>query len=95
MDQARVTGMELADRYLRNAIVFRVIGGISIVEGLLLSIWIGMGDNAGSGLWLWWTLGQFVFGAVCFWFDRHYRKRAAEAIANPGVRPESDQRHAA
>ena len=95
MNQVRVTGMDLADRYLRNAIVFRVIGGISIVEGLLLSIWIGMGDNAGSKLWLWWAPGQFVCGAVCFWFDRYYRRRAAEAIANPGVPSESDQRRAA
>jgi len=83
MDIVELTAGERNDRYNRAAIVLRTLGWLSIVWGIGISIFIGMGEKAGSQLWLWWTLGQFVFGAVCLGVASHLKHREAQLAGRP------------
>jgi hypothetical protein len=77
MDLVRVTAGDGDNKYLRAALVLRTLGWISIIWGFGISIWIWMGEKAGSQLWLWWTLGQLAFGVICLGVAGHLQTRAA------------------
>jgi hypothetical protein len=46
----------------------------------MISIWIWMGLKAGSDLWLYWAIGQFVVGAICLAVAGRLQKRAAQVV---------------
>ncbi|HWR17819.1 MAG TPA: hypothetical protein VN577_23520 [Terriglobales bacterium] len=77
MDVVRITAGDSTSKFQRAALVLRTIGWLSIVWGCMISIWIWMGEKAGSQLWLWWTLGQFAFGGICLGAAGVLRARAA------------------
>ena len=77
MDIVRVIAGESNNKYNRAALVLRTLGWLSIVWGCMISIWIWTGLKAGSGLWLYWTIGQFVFGAICLVTAGRLQERAA------------------
>ena len=83
MDVVRVIAGENNDKYRRAALVLRTLGWYSIGWGCVVAIWIGMGLRAGSNLWLWWTIGQFVFGAICLVVASRLRVHAAQQMRAP------------
>lgn len=85
MDVVRVIAGESNNKYERAALVLRTLGWLSIVWGAMISIWIWMGLKAGSDLWLYWTIGQFVFGAICLAVAGRLQERAARVVEAPDV----------
>jgi hypothetical protein len=83
MDIIRIIAGEENDKYRRAVLVLRVLGWTSIVWGCMISIWIWTGLKAGSDLWLYWTIGQFVFGAICLAAAGRIQLRAAHLINVP------------
>jgi hypothetical protein len=83
----RVNSVERSNKYMRTAIVLRTLGWLSIIWGLMVSMWIWMGEKAGSNLWLWWTLGQFAAGAVLLFLAARMQARATTLIAASGEIP--------
>ena len=85
MDQARNTEPIAApedrvNRYQRAVLGLRVIGWLSICWGFMISMWIWMGERAGSQLFLWWTLGQIVFGVICLAVASRVHERANRTL---------------
>jgi hypothetical protein len=80
MDVVRVIAGEEEDKYRRAALVLRTLGWFSIVWGCGIAMWIWTGLKAGSNLWLWWTIGQFVFGAICLVAASRLRVHAAQQM---------------
>jgi hypothetical protein len=85
MDWVRVIAGEENDKYLRAALVLRTLGWYSVAWGCVLAIWIWTGLKAGSDLWLWWSIGQFAFGAVCLVLAARLRTHRAELMRTPDV----------
>jgi hypothetical protein len=83
MDIVRVIAGEENDKYQRASLVLRTLGWLSFTWGCGLAIWIWMGLKAGSDLWLWWSIGQFAFGAICLVVAARLRVRAAELMRAP------------
>jgi len=77
MDIVRVIAGESNNKYNRAALVLRVLGWTSIIWGCMIAIWIWMGLKAGSDLWLYWTIAQFVAGAVLLAMAARLQTRAA------------------
>jgi hypothetical protein len=86
MDIVRVIAGESNNKYNRAALVLRVLGWTSIIWGCMISIWIWMGLKAGSDLWLYWTVGQFVVGAVLLSIATRLQMRAAHEVTDLEVR---------
>jgi hypothetical protein len=80
MDWVRVIAGEENDKYQRAALVLRTLGWFSIVWGCVVATWIWTGLKAGSDLWLWWSIGQFVFGAICLVLAARLRMHGAELM---------------
>ena len=87
MDLVKLIAGDRDNKYNRAALVLRTVGWLSIVWGLMISVYIWMGEKAGSQLWLLWTLGQLAFGAICLAVAS--RVRAREPFE---VRPELETR---
>ncbi len=85
MDYVRVIAGEQNNKYQRAVMVMRVLGWTSIVWGCMISIWIWTGLKAGSDLWLYWTIGQFVFGIVCLAIAKHVQNREAQLVGRPDL----------
>lgn len=84
MDVVRTIAGDKDSKYQRAALVLRTVGWTSIVWGLLTMIWIWTGLKAGSELWLWWTIAQFAFGAICLMAANRLQTRAAHlAVLGP------------
>ncbi|HET9697845.1 MAG TPA: hypothetical protein VFP40_13320 [Terriglobales bacterium] len=77
MDIVELTAGDRDNRYQRAALVLRTLGWLSIIWGVCISIWVMMGERAGSQLWLYWTLGQLVAGVVLLGIARHLQNRGA------------------
>jgi hypothetical protein len=78
MDIVETTAGTRTNRYQRAALVLRTLGWLSIVWGAMISIYIWMGERAGSLLWLWWTIGQFVAGAILLAIAGRLQNHAAD-----------------
>jgi bacteriorhodopsin len=68
---------ENTSKYQKAALGFRTLGWLSIAWSCITVLWLWMGLRAGSNLWLWWTIGQFVFGAICVGVANRLQARAA------------------
>ncbi len=77
MDIVELTAGDRDNRYQRAALVLRTLGWLSIIWGVCISIWVMMGERAGSQLWLYWTIGQLVAGAVLLGIAHHLQDRGA------------------
>lgn len=77
MDIVEVTAGDRDNKYNRAALVLRTLGWLSIVWGLMISMYIWMGEKAGSQLWLLWTLGQLVAGVIMLGIASRLRSRSA------------------
>jgi hypothetical protein len=77
MDILELTAGDRDNRYQRAALVLRTLGWLSIIWGVCISIWVMMGERAGSQLWLYWTLGQLVAGAILLGIARSLQNRGA------------------
>ena len=77
MDIVELTAGDRDNRYQRAALVLRTLGWLSIIWGICISIWVMMGERAGSQLWLYWTIGQLVAGAVLIGIASHLSNRAS------------------
>jgi len=75
MDIVELTAGDRTNRYQRAALVLRTMGWLSIIWGVCISIWVMMGERAGSQLWLYWTIGQLVAGAILLGIASHLQKR--------------------
>lgn len=91
MDLVELTAGDRNNRYQRAALVLRTVGWLSIVWGLMISIYIWMGERAGSQLWLWWTIGQIVFGAICLGIASRLQ---AHSAGHPEIEDEIPKRAA-
>jgi hypothetical protein len=85
MDQARNTEPPVApedrvNKFQRAVLGLRIIGWISIIWGFVTSTWIWMGEKAGSQLWLWSTIGLFVFGVICLVIASRVHERANRTL---------------
>ena len=85
MDIVRIIAGESNNKYNRAAMVLRVLGWTSIIWGCMIAIWIGMGLKAGSDLWLYWTIAQFVVGAVLLAIAARLQLRAAQVAVDARV----------
>ena len=94
MDLVELTAGDRNNRYQRAALVLRTLGWLSIVWGVMISMWIMVGERAGSQLWLWWTAGQFVFGAVCLAVAGRLQTRSAHFAGNRELENERRDRAA-
>jgi hypothetical protein len=83
-----------AERYWETARTLRVVGWTSIVWGCGIVMWIWTGLKAGSNLWLLWTIGQFVAGAICLAGSALFNHLGATVFRNVKFKSE-DYRKAA
>jgi 4-hydroxybenzoate polyprenyltransferase len=86
MEDVRVAAVDKSTGYMRAAIGLRTLGWLSIVWGCMISIWIWMGERAGSQMWLYWTLAQFAAGAICLFAASRLRAKAIDMMAVPAER---------
>jgi hypothetical protein len=94
MNDVRVTVADKSSGYMRAAMVLRTLGWLSIIWGCMISIWVWMGERAGSQMWLYWTLAQFAAGAVCLFVASRMRSRGMNAASASAVeirRSENDR----
>jgi hypothetical protein len=77
-----------AEKYWETARVLRVVGWTSIVWGCGIVIYVWTGLKAGSNLWLLWTIGQFVAGAICLALSAWFNHLGAMTFANMGLKVE-------
>jgi hypothetical protein len=73
--------LDLEEKHEMKALVLRTIGGIFFVEAFIVCQWIWMGWRAGSGLWLWATMGLCVLGMGCFAAAELEHRKAIEFIS--------------
>ncbi len=73
--------LDLEEKYEMRALVLRTIGGILFIEAFIVCQWIWMGLRAGSGLWLWATVGLSVLGLICFGAAEREHRKAIEAVS--------------
>lgn len=57
--------------------MLRTLGWLSLVWGAMISIYIWMGERAGSQFWLFWSIGQFATGAILLAIAGRLQSRAA------------------
>jgi hypothetical protein len=77
MDIVELTAGDRNNRHQRAALVLRTLGWLSIIWGVCISIFVMVGERAGSQLWLYWTVGQLVAGAVLLGIASHLQHRGA------------------
>jgi hypothetical protein len=99
MDQARNTEPPVApedrvNKYQREALGLRIVGWTSIVWGFVTSMWIMVGERAGSQLWLWSTFGLFVFGVICLVIAGRVQERANRTLPGEVLMAENRDRAA-
>ncbi len=83
-----------AESYWKAARVLRVVAWTSIVWGCLTMIWIWMGLNAGSNMWLIWTIAQFVAGGICLAAAAWLSYRGSQILASSRLVIENRERAA-
>lgn len=83
MDLVELTAGDKDNKYVRAALVLRTVGWLSIIWGLMISIYIWMGQNAGSQLWLWWSIGQLALGAVLLAIAARLKAHSGQAFGVP------------
>ena len=89
MDIVELTAGDRDNRYQRAALVLRTLGWLSIIWGVCISIWVMMGERAGSQLWLYWTLGQLIAGAILLGLASYLQRRGASM---PLLEPRATER---
>ncbi len=99
MDRALNTDPPVApedrvNRYQRAVLGLRTIGWISIIWGFVTTMWIMMGERAGSQLWLWATIGLFAFGLICLAIASRVHERANRTLPGEVVVIDKDERAA-
>ncbi len=75
------TLLDLEEKHEMRALVLRTIGGILFIEAFIVCQWIWMGLRAGSGLWLWATVGLCVLGLICFGAAEREHRKAIEIVS--------------
>lgn len=91
--------LDREEKLEKRALTLRTLGGIFFIEAFIVCQWIWMGWRAGSGLWLWATIGLVLLGMICFGAaEREHRKAievVSEAIPEPPIAYETEHRPAA
>ena len=72
--------LDLEEKHEMRALALRTIGGILFIEAFIVCQWIWMGWRAGSGLWLWATIGLCVLGLACFGAAELEHRKAIEVV---------------
>lgn len=75
------TLLDLEEKHEMRALALRTIGGILFIEAFIVCQWIWMGWRAGSGLWLWTTIGLCVLGLICFGAAELEHRKAIEVVS--------------
>jgi hypothetical protein len=73
--------LDFEEKREMRALALRTIGGILFIEAFIVCQWIWMGLRAGSGLWLWTTIGLSVLGLICFGAAEFEHRRAIEVVS--------------
>ena len=94
MDWVELVAGDKEQKYQRAALVLRTLGWTLICWAAAISIWIWMGARAGANLWLWSTIGLFVFGVICLGVAGRLQIKAARSMVIPRE-PDNDRFRAA
>jgi hypothetical protein len=102
-DRAAMDAAWQAEEYEERGKSLFVLGWVVGCMGGITGVWIWVGWRAGSDLWLWYTLGLGLVGAMLAGRGTWLRARSAALFAGisgkmlegPVSRPETEERRAA